>query len=262
MQPGSGQVYNPWQNWTALSQHLSRLQQTLVRQQEELVRLSRQVDELNTRVQAAEAKPMYHIDSLEYHFDQLKVEKLDGTLNIGMTPPGEEQLKEIGQLVMPGPGQAQPHGPGAASAGAGIQQTPFDLPGGEPQTSGPNTFPFSGAPAAPGMAPGPPYPEIRKEIDGYLDSAAYDRLAELEAEYGFQLDPFHRRLVVEDIRKQMSQRIQYYMNQSSSHGKTLNNESNLKSDVYTKTIRDIEGAMRGYLSRLQSAPGPEGGMNG
>ena len=62
-------------------------------------------------MKTAESRPLYHIDSLAYHFDQLKVEKLDGTLNIGMTPPSEDTIKEIGQLVMPGPSETKVQNP-------------------------------------------------------------------------------------------------------------------------------------------------------
>ena len=89
-------------------------------------------------MKTAESKPLYHIDSLAYHFDQLKVEKLDGTLNIGMTPPSEDTIKEIGQLVMPGPLESKVQNP---PQGGPIQQpAPFGGSGLAPQSSGPNSF--------------------------------------------------------------------------------------------------------------------------
>ncbi|ARF70146.1 hypothetical protein B7C51_23345 [Paenibacillus larvae subsp. pulvifaciens] len=35
------------------------------------------------------------IDRIEYHFDQLKIERLDGTLNIGLTPNGGKSLDDL-----------------------------------------------------------------------------------------------------------------------------------------------------------------------
>jgi spore germination protein PC len=35
------------------------------------------------------------VDKIEYHFDQLKVEKLEGTLNIGLTPGGLGQIEDL-----------------------------------------------------------------------------------------------------------------------------------------------------------------------
>ena len=46
---------------------------------------------------------LYHIDSLAYHFLPIEGRKARRYTNIGMTPPSEDTMKEIGQLVMPGP---------------------------------------------------------------------------------------------------------------------------------------------------------------
>ncbi|WP_067840601.1 spore germination protein GerPC [Amphibacillus sediminis] len=36
--------------------------------------------------------PRTHIDKIEYHFDQLKIERLEGTLQIGISPDDIEQM--------------------------------------------------------------------------------------------------------------------------------------------------------------------------
>ncbi|MFC4100938.1 spore germination protein GerPC [Paenibacillus xanthanilyticus] len=259
MQTPSGPALTPWQLCMGLSERVQLQQRQLYEtqcklqeQQQLMTELQRQIDELRVRLIAAESRPVYHIEKMEYAFDQLKVEKLDGTLNIGMTPPNEEYIKEIGQLVMPG---------GIAAPG----KTP--APSADPATSGPNQFPSMGATSGPGAtAPQPPYPEIRQQVDIYLNQTAPQRLAQLESEYGIPLDPYHRRLIIEDIRKQMSTRVQYYIQQTARAAGGESGEDHPPSSgnaeqsqfsqqqaalVLAKTTRDIDAALRAYMDQLR-----------
>ena len=181
--PNNLPTMTPWQMCINLSQQLQEQRIHLQEQQALLVKLRQQVDELSARLTAAESRPLYNIEKLGYQFDQLKVEKLDGTLNIGMTPPTEQQFKEIGQLVMPpgsSPVYSSPPPPG-----------PFTN-----QPGPPNIFPSMGATTgADATQPAPPYGELRQEIDAYLNQTALNRMAQLESEMHLRLDPYHRRLV-------------------------------------------------------------------
>ncbi|MCQ6560411.1 spore germination protein GerPC [Paenibacillus mendelii] len=233
----------PWQMCINLSQQLHEQRMQLQEQQALFTKLCHQVDELSARLTAAESRPLYNIEKLEYQFDQLKVEKLDGTLNIGMTPPTEQQFKEFGQLVMP-PGSSPVY---SSPPPAG----PFTNPPGAP-----NLFPSMGATTgADATQPPPPYGELRQEIDDYLNQTALNRMTQLESEMRLRLDPYHRRLVVEDIRKQMSGRIQYYMQTSTAgqpeDGPDILDSPQTKAEIVSKTKRDIDTALRSYLTRLR-----------
>lgn len=266
MQTPSEPALTPWQLCMGLSERVQLQQRQLyetqcklLEQQQLMTELQRQLDELRARVQAAESRPVYHIEKMEYAFDQLKVEKLDGTLNIGMTPPNEEYIKEIGQLVMPGGLSAPGKKPAASSDAA---------------ASGPNQFPSMGATSGPGAtAPQPPYPEIRQQVDLYLNQTAPEKLVQLEYEFDIPLDPFHRRLIIEDIRKQMSARVQYYIQQTSRASSGESSEgSQPPSDeasqaqlsqtqaalVLAKTTRDIDAALRAYMAQLKGGAASAG----
>ncbi|RFA37126.1 hypothetical protein CAI16_03390 [Virgibacillus dokdonensis] len=55
-----------------------------MRQQEALIQqLTARVNELEEKLQNTKSN---HIEKVEYHFDQLKIEQLDGTLHIGLSP--------------------------------------------------------------------------------------------------------------------------------------------------------------------------------
>ncbi|WP_219837777.1 spore germination protein GerPC [Paenibacillus sp. R14(2021)] len=252
MQNESNTPPTPWQMIAALNQYVQRMQCQLNDQQAVIQKLCRQLDAMNERLNAAEKKPYYHVDTIQYHFDQLKVEKLDGTLNIGMSAPSEEQVKEIGQLVMPGKGDY-------TVVNEAKQPAEMDT---DPQSSQkPNQFP---SPASMGMPsavmPPAPYPDILRAVDCYLEQNAPMRLRQLEAETGVQLDPYHERLVIADIRKQMSARIQFYMQSLSKKTESTKDEVtdqqpvSLQDEVIRKTTRDIDTALQSYLNRLQSKP--------
>ena len=41
---------------------------------------------MEQKITELQSRPSVHVEKLEYKFDQLKVEKLEGTLNIGLNP--------------------------------------------------------------------------------------------------------------------------------------------------------------------------------
>lgn len=63
------------------SQRIDKLEQTVARLEEELAALKDQ--------------KRIHIDKIEYKFDQLKVERLDGTLTIGVTPGTLDAIEDF-----------------------------------------------------------------------------------------------------------------------------------------------------------------------
>ncbi|PFG07093.1 spore germination protein GerPC [Bacillus sp. es.034] len=51
-----------------------------------IVALEKKVDELSQELTTIKDTPKINVEKIEYKFDQLKVESLDGTLNIGINP--------------------------------------------------------------------------------------------------------------------------------------------------------------------------------
>lgn len=285
MQPSDQQPLTPWQMWNLLSQNMHKLHCQLNEQQAVIMKLNKQIEMLNARIEMAENKPMYHVDTIQYHFDQLKVEKLDGTLNIGMTPPNEEFVKEVGQLVLPGKGNVSDV---VVNQPNSLAKTPQQIAAQNAQNSKVNHFPTQGSVVGgpQDVLPSAPFPEIRRQVDLYLDHTAPERLKAIETEMNLPLDPYHRRLVIEDIRKQMSARIQYYIEvvskeQNGTHadgqsgagpgggsgsmsgvsggiGSGLGSSAeavekpSIPQIVISKTTRDIEMALRNYMSKLQN----------
>ncbi|MBS4193624.1 spore germination protein GerPC [Lederbergia citri] len=69
-----------------LKLYLKQLNDYVVWQQQEINRLQATMDQLSADVQTLKEKPSITVERLEYKFDQLKVETLEGTLNIGLNP--------------------------------------------------------------------------------------------------------------------------------------------------------------------------------
>lgn len=68
------------------------MMQQIEQQQQLIDQLQKKLDEIQMNQQ-----PKTVIEKIEYHFDQLKIETLEGTLQIGLTPNGSD-LSDVGDL--------------------------------------------------------------------------------------------------------------------------------------------------------------------
>jgi spore germination protein PC len=55
-------------------------------QEKRITVLEQTIQKLQDDIKQVREKPAIHVDTIEYKFDQLKVETLEGTLNIGLNP--------------------------------------------------------------------------------------------------------------------------------------------------------------------------------
>ncbi|ATH95001.1 spore gernimation protein GerPC [Bacillus glycinifermentans] len=71
----------------------------LQQQAAQIQQLERQMIAIQTELNRMKENPGTRIDRVEYKFDQLKIERLEGTLNIGLNPAEQEQIEnfQIGQ---------------------------------------------------------------------------------------------------------------------------------------------------------------------
>lgn len=247
-----------WPGWPAW---ISRVEQTLRYQQEQIAMLQKRFDMLMAQVQAAEAKPTYRIDKIEYQFDQLKIEKLDGTLNIGIQPSGDGGESDIDQFIVQQAkkGVAGPNGAAGAGGNGGNGNGNGGSGGPGSLNSKPNVFPSAG-PAS--MQMPPPFGDVQTRVNAYLDNNAPTALVSFEQELNVPLDPYHRRIIIEDIRRQAPTRIQFYMQQAAQSADIADaNSALLEDQVTAKTIRDVDMAMRQYLTKLSSGGETAGGVN-
>ena len=69
--------YQSWQSWVQQVMKHMENQQQLINQ------LTQKIEQLQMN-----ESPKTVIEKIEYHFDQLKIDTLEGTLQIGLTPNG------------------------------------------------------------------------------------------------------------------------------------------------------------------------------
>jgi spore germination protein PC len=197
-------VYNQW------LQRLYQSEQKLMQMTEQLAALQKQLDDIKN-------KPPLHI---EYHFDQLKVNRLDGTLNVGLSPQG---IQDLGSFETPNP----------ANWKVDSDQT-VDLT--------------------------PHIRSLQNEISNYMNNNAVSTLIAMERQYGISLDDNHRSRVIDDVRKQLDERVHFYARTDSFPFKGTDEEKQKWHDsVIDKTRQDIQGAFSAYLSkqRQQTQKGTE-----
>ena len=76
------------------------LHQLIQQQQQTIQQLSTKLQSLEAELHHLQKNPTITIEKLEYNFDQLKVETLEGTLNIGISP---QDLAKTDELSIPTP---------------------------------------------------------------------------------------------------------------------------------------------------------------
>jgi spore germination protein PC len=63
--------------------------------QQKMIKLEKKIAQLQNEIETLKQEPRTTIERIEYKFDQLKIERLDGTLHLGLSPSGGEILDEF-----------------------------------------------------------------------------------------------------------------------------------------------------------------------
>lgn len=77
------------------SQLLQWVQITLQAQENRIATLEHTIQKLQEEMKQCKDKPSIRVDKIEYKFDQLKVETLEGTLNIGLNPSDLANIEDF-----------------------------------------------------------------------------------------------------------------------------------------------------------------------
>jgi len=77
------------------SQLLHWVQLTLQGQENRIAILEQTIQKLQEELKQLKDKPSIRVDKIEYKFDQLKVETLEGTLNIGLNPSDLANIEDF-----------------------------------------------------------------------------------------------------------------------------------------------------------------------
>lgn len=190
--------------------YLQQLQQVITQQQEQICALEIKLQELSAQIEELKRHPTSSIGKVEYKFDQLKVETLSGTLNIGLNP----------------------------FTGSGGKIEDFDV----------DTETLKVNPEV-GINPDF-YQDIIQEMHRYLDEEAYSRILHFENEARTPLDDMYRQMMIDDIKKQMEHRLPYYLSQVQPYSEITSNQQYMKEVIIQSMKQDIDKAFLAFIQHM------------
>ncbi|MGG0257927.1 spore germination protein GerPC [Bacillus mycoides] len=190
--------------------YLHQLQQALQIQQQTILNLEEQVRLLQEELNELKSRPSSSIGKVEYKFDQLKVENLNGTLNIGLNPFSTkgQQIEDF--------------------------QVDTETLKVNPETETNPDF----------------YQGILQEMHRYLDEEAYSRILHFEQDERTPLDEMYRQMMVDDIKKQMEHRLPYYLSQVQSYEGISSDPDYLRDVIIQAMKQDIDKAFLSFIQHI------------
>lgn len=147
-----------------VSDYLKQQYEKMLELESEIRRLKKELDELKGR-------PLYTIEKMEYRFDQLKIETLTGTLNIGISPEQLDGLKEL-------------------SVGNKIPPNPHPDWDEEKERR---------------------FREAKERLDQFCKEELHGIIIRLAKEMGQKMDPFAVSFIAGDLKNQVDERLRHYI---------------------------------------------------
>ncbi|PEZ09335.1 spore gernimation protein GerPC [Bacillus sp. AFS018417] len=197
--------------------YLQQLQQFIQKQQEKINALETQLAQLTEQIEELKQRPSSSIGKVEYKFDQLKVENLNGTLNIGLNP-----FTSKGEII----------------EDFNVETETLKV---NPETQVNPDF----------------YQDIIQEMHRYLDEEAYSRILHFEQEERTPLDDMYRQMMIDDIKQQMEHRLPYYLSQVQPHPEITSNPQYMKDVIIRAMKQDIDKAFLSFIQHIPRNFGKE-----
>ncbi|KQL55015.1 hypothetical protein AN964_16895 [Heyndrickxia shackletonii] len=188
--------------------YIQQLYQYIHHQEKKISRFEKMLKELKKEVEALKEKPPINVERLEYKFDQLKIEKLDGTLNIGLNPA--DLTETIEDMDIP---QNNPHNP--------------------PIVSDPDFR-----------------QELISKLNHYAGNDIHMVINDTEQQLGMTLDQQYQDFIIDDLQKQIPQRVDHYLNILAGQNLGNTSKEDLLNQVYQKMKADIDQAVFMFISKL------------
>jgi spore germination protein PC len=196
-----------------LYDYFAKLQRYLSWQTKKIQSLEQRLLLLEKQLKELEQQPRTTVERIEYKFDQLKVETLEGTLNIGITP----------------------NGVGNAIEDFAVQPEKTVIPKPEPVL----------------------FRNIQEKVHAYLKKEAKETLKKFEEQYAHRLDDTYRHFILQDIARQVDERIRFYLQQKMNNGyvPTSDNDETVVNEIFQKVKMDIEQSLDLFLKHLPKQGG-------
>ncbi|WP_394235501.1 spore germination protein GerPC [Niallia oryzisoli] len=187
-----------------LYQAIQSIQAYVYAQDKTIRKLQKKIEMLEKKVTELNDRPPIRVEKMEYKFDQLKVETLEGTLNIGLNPSDLQGIED------------------------------FSVPS---QNGVPNPKERMSM-----------FTEIENSVHRYLDENLQMIMKNTGEQLQFRVDDTYRDFILQDIKKQLPSRIEYYLNQPIQNGSTQDQH---KEWIFEQMKKEIH---HGVLTFLQHLP--------
>lgn len=192
-----------------LYNYLQKLHTYVQTQNKKIKKMETIIQQLQNDIANLKQKPYTNVEKIEYKFDQLKVETLEGTLNIGLNPNDTESIEEF--AVSQGKMKVPP-----------VRQDNQDL-----------------------------IQKIQHKVHNFLDNDCTKVIENLELELGYELDDSYRQFIIDDVRKQIHNRIQYYIQQLTPEELQQPARSNQIAETTINQLKnDIKNAIITFMRNL------------
>lgn len=190
-------------------QFYSYLQQlhAFVEAQERRIRsLEAMVKKLQGETEALKSRPPMQVDRIEYKFDQLKVESLEGTLNIGLNPSELQNIEDFA-----------------------VDNKKIKAPI-SPKNHMKRTM------------------EIEDAIYQYLESELPEVVSTVQQKLNLSVDDSYIAFIKEDIKKQLPNRIDFYIKQQQAVNR--GSQENDNAEVIEHLKKEIQNGVHAFISHL------------
>ena len=192
-----------------VNQQLKYYHEQITKLQTTIQELSKTVNELKME------KPT----TIQYKFDQLKIERLEGTLNIGLKPDGvSDQIEDFA----------------VQNQGLHVDHERYSMAENSDSETDRDLQKHI-------------LVEIQNNIDHYFNESIYNDLLTIENKYNQNLDDAYRQFIINDIRRQIPSRVEYYLHVYSDRSP---NQDTVIEQVLDKIHKDIHQALEMFIQQL------------
>lgn len=197
-----------------LAEHQLKLDGLLQAMDSRLQTMEERLQALEDRLARMEDRPATQIDKIEYRFEQLKVDTLSGSLQIGLTQGAEGLIEELGaggksyQDLKLG-GDQDGSGDGGNTGDAGYAGEAGAGNNGNGYGNG-----YDGQEDV--RSSGEPYARVFDQLQAYLESGLYYDIDDVSARAGTEPEPALRERIAQDLNRQVRNRVLVYMKEIPS----------------------------------------------
>ncbi|CAM4518352.1 spore germination protein GerPC [Paenibacillus macerans] len=185
---------------------LNQINHALRWQYDKLFQLENDISALKKQFEALQSMPRQHVEKIDYNFEQLKVENLNGTLIIGISPNDQGTIEDL------------------SVAGKQTEDVSFGQDPDDPSKSSVQT--------------------IKVEVQRYIKEDIATLLAEKANHRNMTLTAEQLQNIMDDMIRQVEDRLAFYMAQlqegANGHEQHEQVERRLKDDLLQATDKYID----------------------